>query len=131
MSQESPPLGGTGSSASAEQQLYRAVGQRLAALRRKAGLSQQQVSERIGIEPESVSRIENGGVAPSLARLRQFAELYGCSLEAVIGEASDLPADVASRIARELADLPESDRSFVAEQTINLIGHIKASRRRN
>jgi transcriptional regulator with XRE-family HTH domain len=93
-------------------------------------LSQQQVSERIGIEPESISRIENGDVSPSLARLRQFAELYSCSLEAVIGEASDLPADVASRIARELADLPEPDRSFVAEQTINLIAHIKASRRR-
>jgi len=114
-----------------EQQLYRAVGQRLASLRRKAGLSQQQVSERIGIEPESISRIETGASAPSLARLRQFAELYGCSLEAIIGDASDLPADVASRIARELADLPESDRTFVADQTINLIGHIKMSRRRS
>jgi transcriptional regulator with XRE-family HTH domain len=48
-------------------------------------LSQQQVSERIGIEPESISRIENGSVSPSLARLRQFAELYSCSLEAVLG----------------------------------------------
>ena len=115
----------------AEQQLYRAVGQRLSSLRRKAGLSQQQVSEQIGIEPESISRIETGASAPSLARLRQFAELYGCSLEAIIGDASDLPADVASRIARELADLPESDRAFVAEQTISLIGHIKASRRRS
>ncbi len=106
------------------------IGQSLAAERRRAGWSQQTVAEKIGLEPESVSRIENGAIAPTLARLRQFARIYGCSMESLIGNASDQSPDIAKRISAELDELSESDRAFVAEQTMNLIGHIKFSRQR-
>ena len=108
----------------------REVGQALVRERRSAGLSQQQVAELIGIEPESVSRMENGVIAPTLARLRQFSKVYGCSLEAIVGQASDQLPDVARRLAEELDGLPDADRTFVAEQAISAARHIKASRQR-
>ncbi len=106
------------------------VGKALATERKRLGLSQQAVAEKIGIEPESISRIENGAIAPTLARLRQFAQVYGCSMESLIGKSSDQSPDIAKRIASKLEDLSEADRAFVAEQTMNLIGHIQMSRQR-
>ena len=93
---------------------------------RRLDLSQQEVAERIGIEPESVSRMENGVISPTLTRLRQFASLYQCSLESIIGEASDLPSDLNKRLSVELEELPESDRVFVTEQAIGIARYIKA-----
>jgi transcriptional regulator with XRE-family HTH domain len=62
----------------------------------------------VGIEPESISRIENGLIAPTLVRLRQFALAYDCSLESLIAKASDsLPhvAEQAVQTARYLQEL--------------------------
>ena len=61
------------------------VGRALVEERRRCGMSQQQVAEQIGIEPETVSRIETGAIAPSLVRLRQFARVYDCSLQGLLG----------------------------------------------
>lgn len=104
------------------------VGQALLRERRQTGLSQQQVAEKMGIEPETVSRMENGVIAPTLARLRQFSTVYGCSLEAIVGQASDQLPDVAKRLAEELEGLPDADRVFVVEQAVAAARHIKASR---
>lgn len=129
------PAGNSGTETETSQRVelrafLKEVGQALLRERRKAGLSQQQVAEKMGIEPESVSRIENGVIAPTLARLRQFAAVYGCSLEAIVGRASDQLPDVAKRLAHELDGLPDADRVFVVEQAISAARHIKASRQR-
>ena len=113
------------------QPFIRAVGQALLLERRKCGMSQQQVAELVGIEPESVSRIENGVIAPTLARLRQFAIIYSCSLEVIVAQASDQASDIAKKLAGELQDLPEADRTFVADQAILIARHIKSCRKQN
>jgi len=100
------------------------VNQRLA-----QGLTQQQVAEVIGIQPESVSRIENGLIAPTLLRLRQFARLYDCSVAALLGEASDQTSDLAARLARELVDLADVDRQFVVNQMMALARHLRSESR--
>jgi transcriptional regulator with XRE-family HTH domain len=94
-------------------------------------MTQQHVAERLQVEPETISRIESGAIVPTLQRLRQFAEVYGCPMESLIGRTSDQAADVAKRLTEELADLAPADRAFVAEQTQALVNHIKASRRRS
>ena len=128
----SPTPGTTTASQSPELRAFlKEVGQALLRERRQAGLSQQQVAEKMGIEPETVSRIENGVIAPTLARLRQFSTVYGCSLEAIVGQASDQLPDVAKRLAEELEGLPDADRVFVVEQAISAARHIKASRQRS
>lgn len=105
------------------------VGRALVEERRRCGMSQQQVAEQIGIEPETVSRIETGVIAPSLVRLRQFARVYGCSLQGLLGRSSDSLPDLALRIARELDGLPPTDQRHVAEQALAAARYLQALRR--
>jgi Predicted transcriptional regulators len=103
----------------------RSVGQALLHERRRCGMSQQKVAELVGVEPESISRIENGVIAPTLTRLRQFAIIYSCSLTSIIGETSDQLSDIALKLTKEFEGLTESDRVFVANQAIATARHIK------
>ena len=91
------------------------VGQNLFTQRKRLGLSQADVAEQVGLEPESISRIENGLIAPTLSRLQQFGRVYGCSLIDLLGEASSLPRDLDNRLASVLTQLNETDRTFVIE----------------
>jgi transcriptional regulator with XRE-family HTH domain len=53
--------------------------------RRRAGLTQAEVAERMGTKTLSVARLESGGGSkrhsPSLETLRKYAEAVGCRLE--------------------------------------------------
>lgn len=53
--------------------------------RRRAGLTQAEVAERMGTMTPAVARLEAGGGSkkhsPSLATLRKYAEAVGCRLE--------------------------------------------------
>ncbi|MBF0144492.1 MAG: helix-turn-helix transcriptional regulator [Magnetococcales bacterium] len=57
----------------------------LSAARRKAGMTQAQVAERMGTRTPAVARLESGGGkakhSPSIATLRRYAEAVGCRLE--------------------------------------------------
>jgi transcriptional regulator with XRE-family HTH domain len=107
------------------QRFLKTIGRSLLARRVSTGMTQQQAAERVGIQPESVSRIEHGQIAPTLMRLRQFAAIYDCSITALVGQASEHPTDLALRIAHELSELGESDRQFVASQAVALAWHLR------
>lgn len=98
----------------------RRVGAALAQQRRSRGLSQQQVGEAIGVEPETVSRMETGVISPSLKRLHQLAEVLDCPVEALLGSASAHPHDLINRLSEHLAPLSERERSFVIQQSVSL-----------
>ncbi len=49
------------------------LGARLAAVRRERGLTQEQVAEVVGVDPQTIQRAENGRTSLSLARLREVA----------------------------------------------------------
>lgn len=49
------------------------LGQRVAALRRLAGLTQAGLAERIGVSTETISRIERGVALPGLNRVEEIA----------------------------------------------------------
>ena len=56
-------------------------GGRLAALRRAAGLSQQQLAEQLFVTRQAVSRWEGNRTQPDLATLQQLTAVLGCSLD--------------------------------------------------
>jgi transcriptional regulator with XRE-family HTH domain len=56
------------------------VGQRIAELRRLAGLSQAQLADKVGTATETISRLETGAAMPSLARLGSIAQVLGVEL---------------------------------------------------
>ncbi|CAN7211993.1 helix-turn-helix domain-containing protein [Pararhizobium sp. LjRoot238] len=63
--------------ADAEFQLVEA----LVRARTKAKLSQAEVARRVGTTQSAIARLEGGGVSPSLATLRRYAEATGAKLE--------------------------------------------------
>lgn len=63
-----------------------AVGQRLRALRREAGLTQSDLALRLGTTQSAVARLEAGRQRLSLAALQRTAAELGCDVTLVISE---------------------------------------------
>lgn len=91
------------------------VGRRLAEYRKKAGLSQAQLGEMLGLEKESVSRIESGKIAPSLSRLAMFCESLNVSFEELLINVSSHPTDEAKTLIASLQDLSPRQRDIVLQ----------------
>jgi len=102
------PTGGSRNARIAED-----VGKRLAEHRKRAGLSQAQLGEKLGLEKESVSRIESGKVAPSLQRLAMFCDVLDLSFEELLTAVSPHPLDEANTLIRSLEDLSPRQRDIV------------------
>ena len=53
--------------------------------RKRAGLTQAKIAERMDTKPPAVARLESGGGSarhsPSVATLRRYAQAVGCNLE--------------------------------------------------
>ena len=45
----------------------------------RKGLTQQDVAERLGVSLTTIRNLENNPETINLKKMRQFAELYGCS----------------------------------------------------
>lgn len=59
------------------------IGQRIAQLRKLTGLSQEQLSERAGLQRTHVSRIEAGKYAVMLETIQAIAEALGMTVDIV------------------------------------------------
>ncbi len=53
-------------------------GRRLAELRKKQGLSQEEVAEKIDIAPRNLSKIETGVTFPSIENLEKIISVLNC-----------------------------------------------------
>jgi transcriptional regulator with XRE-family HTH domain len=102
------------------------VGKRLAEYRKKAGLSQAQLGELLGLEKESVSRIESGKIAASLSRLVMFCESLDVSFEELLINASPHPTDEAKALIASLQGLSPRQRDIVLQTAHNLAALLRA-----
>ena len=57
------------------------LGQRIRQLRYKAGLTQEQLAEKLGVGPQSVSKWETATSMPDIATLPLLAETFGVSID--------------------------------------------------
>ena len=64
---------------------------KLTALRRRAGWSQEQLADRLGVTRQSVSKWEGGAVVPELGKLVALADLFGVTLDDLVREERELP----------------------------------------
>ncbi|UVS96970.1 helix-turn-helix domain-containing protein [Burkholderia glumae] len=92
------------------EELAKRVGSSIAKQRKAAGYTQIRVADALGLEKETVSRIENGVIAPTLFRLAQFAELFNCPVSALFGEYRGKALEDTAEISHLVADLPEDAR---------------------
>lgn len=73
-----------------KQQTRDRIGKRIATLRKLAGMSQEQLSERAGLQRTHVSRIEAGKYAVTLETIEAIAEALGMTVDIVDERLRDL-----------------------------------------
>lgn len=96
--------------------------EKLIALRKKAGLSQAELAERIGVSRQAVSRWEVGDAVPSVGNLAALGKLYRVPLEDLLDRGAQFPpperADIAARereaLERERERLEQKVRALTA-----------------
>jgi DNA-binding XRE family transcriptional regulator len=60
-------------------------GHRVAQVRRRAGLTQPQLAEKVGVSRPTIARIEAGGHAPSVTIALSIARVLGEPVETLFG----------------------------------------------
>ena len=64
------------------------LNERIASVRKAAGLTQEQLGELVGVSRQAVSKWESGASDPSTSNLLALAKLYGVSAEDLLREAA-------------------------------------------
>lgn len=77
------------------------LGARIALLRRQRGMSQKELAARLGVSPSAVGMYEQGRREPDCAGLLKLAEIFGVSVDLLLGGAA-APED--ARAVRPLWD---------------------------
>ena len=74
--------------------------EKLYELRRAAGLSQEELAERLNVSRQAVSKWENGAAQPELSKLVELSRLYGVSVDVLLSleEAEKGDAKAASSV---------------------------------
>lgn len=105
-----------------DSELGKVLGLAIAKQRHQAGLTQAQVAEHLGISDDAISRMERGGIMPTVTRLVQLAEIFDCEASSFLQDTSPLVSDQTQRIIHLLSKLEETDRKEllnIIEQMIN------------
>lgn len=97
----------------------------MARLRKARGMTQEALSEVLGVSPQTVSKWENSTTCPDVMLLPAIADVFGVSIDALFGRAQEqrVTADsaidhVIDQVRRTVTALirdPETDGSFEAE----------------
>lgn len=101
------------------------IGRCIAKRRLTANLTQEQVAEKLGVGYEAVSRMERGKSIPTVIRLVELAEIFGCEIQELLTEFSTRPDDQAAQIKKMLTELNLKDREMIMETIQKLYLHLK------
>lgn len=75
-------------------------GEKLSALRRREGWSQEQLAGRLGVTRQSVSKWESGQAAPELGKLVALSELFGVSVDYLVKDELPEPEARSGELSR-------------------------------
>lgn len=97
------------------------LAERLAALRKRAGLSQGDVAERLNVSRQAVSRWETGLTVPATDNLSRLGRLYGVTLDELLSYSAALPPEKPQEEApaqqpQEAAQQPKAEAPAPAPQ---------------
>jgi len=96
---------------------------RLISLREKAGMSQQEISKRLGIARTTYASYEQGAREPDIDMINKIADFHGVSVDYLLGH--DLNNDQAKNdddeLSKILARLPHDKKKLIFELAKNLL----------
>ena len=82
-------------------------GKKIRQLRFKAGMTQEQLAEKLGIGPQSVSKWENAVPMPDITTLPMLAEIFGVSIDDLFGLTAEQRVNRIERSLDMEDDLPQ------------------------
>ncbi len=77
------------------------IGKRIMENRKRLGLTQDQLAERLGITAQAVSKWENDQSCPDITMLPRLAEIFGVSTDALLGREPEIPVHCAEVVDDE------------------------------
>ena len=70
------------------------LSEKLYNLRRKHGLSQEALAEKLHCSRQVISKWENGTTAPDAEMLKKYSELFGVSIDYLVKDDIDEPSNI-------------------------------------
>ena len=87
--------------------LMKVFSEKLLELRRQAGLSQEELADRLGVTRQSVSKWEGGAAMPELSKLIALSELFSVAVDYLVKDRLEEPERPAEGPAASTAKLEE------------------------
>lgn len=66
------------------------VGRKIVSLRKERNMTQTELADEMGVSFQAVSNWERGSSMPDISKLPQLAELFGCTVDELLDEKSEL-----------------------------------------
>lgn len=104
----------------------RDLGRSISRRRKAKGFTQAKIAEHIGVEKETVSRIETGAISPTLPRLFQLADLLECSLSELCRIDDDEAKADLDNLIEQMRGLSSEERQLVVDLTTEVVKTLKA-----
>jgi transcriptional regulator with XRE-family HTH domain len=98
------------------------VASNIAEQRRKAGMTQLDVGRILGLEKETVCRIESGKISVTIDRLQEFSNIFQCSFHDLLFDENQERHALTSVITQILNDLSEEERKSVLRIMTETVG---------
>ena len=110
-----------------EQQFFKALGERIASLRKEAGLSQQAMADALEIAQQTYANYEVARARPSVAMLPELAKFFGISVDELLGLKNGLgkrgPTPKLQQKIERLSALPQAQQRLVLQMLDGVLGH--------
>lgn len=68
------------------EQNIQTLGKRIAVLRKRSGMTQEQLAERVGVSAQAVSKWENDASCPDIMTLPLLADIFGVTIDELLGK---------------------------------------------
>lgn len=104
-----------------EKDFIKSVGKAIANKRSQKGLTQSDVAIKLGIEKETVSRLETGAISPTLSRLHQLSGIFDCPVRHFFWQTEGDENAEADTIADMIRTLPAARRESVVRCVEELV----------
>lgn len=109
----------------------KAFSEKLLELRRREGLSQEQLADRLGVTRQSVSKWESGAAVPELNKLIALSDLFSVSVDYLVRDTleepdrlSEPPAASTAKLEQQVEELSQYVRGwrYAWDSKINVFG---------
>lgn len=100
------------------------LGKKISSRRKKLGMTQEQLAEKLGVVHQALSRIEQGHTAPKMDRLPAIAQALQCTVSDLFRDEAE--TDYASRMEDLLSGLSNQKKEYVFHHLSSLVFLLKS-----